>query len=32
LFDDSTAGPIELERTRLIESPSVVHLRFRVVS
>jgi dihydrofolate reductase len=30
LFDDLAAEPIELERTRVIESPDVTHLRFRV--
>jgi dihydrofolate reductase len=29
LFD--TLGPLELERTRVLESPGVTHLRFRVV-
>lgn len=31
LFDQIGAGRIELERTRVIESPNVTHLRFRVV-
>jgi dihydrofolate reductase len=31
LFDDRGAEPIELENTRVIESPGVTHLRFRVV-
>jgi dihydrofolate reductase len=32
LFDHLSPGHIELERTRLIESPHVTHLRFRVVT
>jgi dihydrofolate reductase len=32
LFDDSDTGPIELERTRVIDSPAVTHLRFRLPS
>ena len=31
LFDRLGPEPIELERTRVIESPGVTHLRFRVV-
>jgi dihydrofolate reductase len=31
LFDDLRADQIELETTRVIESPEVTHLRFRVV-
>lgn len=31
LFDDLGAGQVELEATRVIESPGVTHLRFRVV-
>ena len=31
LFDQRATGPVELVRTRLIESPAVTHLRFRVV-
>ncbi len=31
LFDHLGAGPIELERTRVIEAPGVTHLTFRVV-
>jgi dihydrofolate reductase len=31
LFDHLGAGPIELERTRVVEAPMVTHLRFRVV-
>ena len=31
LFEHLGAEPIELERTRVIESPSVTHLRFRVI-
>jgi len=31
LFNDLGAGPIKLERTRVIESPGVIHLSFRVV-
>jgi dihydrofolate reductase len=31
LFDDRGAEPIELETTRVIESPGVTHLRLRVV-
>jgi dihydrofolate reductase len=31
LFDPVTAEHIELERTRVIDSPGVTHLRFRVV-
>jgi riboflavin biosynthesis pyrimidine reductase len=31
LFDHLGAGKIELERTRVIETPGVTHLRFRVV-
>jgi hypothetical protein len=30
LFDELGAGPIELERTRVIASTDVAHLRFRV--
>ena len=29
--DDLSAGPIELETTRVIESPGVTHLQFRIV-
>ncbi|MGH2691525.1 MAG: dihydrofolate reductase family protein [Actinomycetota bacterium] len=32
LFANLGAGPIELERTRVIESPDVVHIRFRFPS
>jgi dihydrofolate reductase len=32
LFDQLSPGHIELERTSLIESPHVTHLRFRVVT
>jgi dihydrofolate reductase len=32
LFDHLSPNHIELERTRLIESPHVTHLRFRVVT
>lgn len=31
LFDHLGAGPIELERTRVIEAPGVTHLTFRIV-
>jgi len=31
LFDSIGAGPIELERIRVIESPGVTHLQFRIV-
>jgi hypothetical protein len=31
LFDDLGSEQIELESTRVIESPGVTHLRFRVV-
>jgi dihydrofolate reductase len=31
LFEHTGTGQIELERTRVIESPGVTHLRFRVV-
>jgi hypothetical protein len=31
LFDNLGTAPIELETTRVIESPGVTHLRFRVV-
>ena len=31
LFDHLGAAPIALERTRVVEAPSVTHLRFRVV-
>ena len=31
LFDDLGSAPIELERTRLIESDGVTHMRYRVV-
>jgi dihydrofolate reductase len=31
LFDHLGTGPIELERTRVIEAPDVTHLTFRVV-
>ena len=31
LFDRLGVGPIELERTRVVEAPGVTHLRFRVV-
>lgn len=31
-FDNLGTGPLELERTRVIEAPGVTHLRFRVVS
>lgn len=30
LFNDLSAGPIELETTRVIESPGVTHLQFRI--
>jgi dihydrofolate reductase len=30
LFEHLADGPIELERTRMVESPDVTHLRFRV--
>ena len=30
-FDHLGEGPIELERTRVIEAPGVTHLRFRVL-
>ena len=31
LFDDLGDAPIELERTQVLDSPSVTHLRYRVV-
>ena len=31
LFDDLSVAPIELETTRVIESPGVTHLQFRIV-
>ena len=31
LFDHLSSGPIELERTRVIEGAGVTHLTFRVV-
>ena len=31
LFNDLSAGPIELESTRVIESSGVTHLQFRIV-
>jgi dihydrofolate reductase len=31
LFNDLSAGPIELETTRVIDSPGVTHLQFRIV-
>jgi dihydrofolate reductase len=31
LFDDPGPHRVELERTRVVESPGVTHLRFRVV-
>jgi dihydrofolate reductase len=31
LFDHISAGEVELEQTRVIESPAVTHLRYRVV-
>ena len=31
LFDHLGTDPIELERTRVIESPGVTHLRYRVL-
>jgi hypothetical protein len=31
LFDDRGSGTRALERTRVIESPAVTHLRYRVV-
>ena len=31
LFDHLGTGPIELQRTRVIEAPDVTHLTFRVV-
>ena len=31
LFEHLDAGPIELERTRVVEAPGVTHLTFRVV-
>jgi dihydrofolate reductase len=30
-FDRLCSGPIELERTRVVEAPGVTHLRFRIV-
>jgi dihydrofolate reductase len=30
-FDHLGTGPVELERTRVIEAPGVTHLRFRVL-
>jgi dihydrofolate reductase len=30
-FDRLRNGPIELERTRIIEAPGVTHLRFHIV-
>ncbi len=30
-FDHLGTGPIELERTRVVEAPGVTHIRFRVV-
>jgi len=30
-FDRLRSGPIELERTRVVEAPGVTHLRFRIV-
>lgn len=32
LFDQMGASQIELERTRVIESPDVTHIRFRIVN
>jgi hypothetical protein len=31
LFDDALGQVVELETTRVIESPAVAHLRYRVV-
>jgi dihydrofolate reductase len=31
LFDNLGTGEIEVERTRVIESPNVTHLKFRIV-
>ena len=31
LFDHLGTGPIDLERTRVVEAPGVTHLTFRVV-
>ena len=31
LFDDTGGDPVELEPTRVVESPGVTHLRYRVV-
>jgi dihydrofolate reductase len=31
LFEHLDAGPIELDRTRVVAAPGVTHLRFRVV-
>jgi dihydrofolate reductase len=31
-FDNLEASQVELERTRVVETPGVMHLRFRVVS
>jgi hypothetical protein len=31
LFEHLGIGPVELERTRVIEAPGVTHLGFRVV-
>ena len=31
LFDDPGPDQVELERTQVIESPAVTHLRYRVV-
>ena len=31
LFDHLGTGPIDLERTRVVEAPDVTHLTFRVV-
>ena len=31
LFNDLSAGPIELETTGVIESPGVPHLQFRII-
>ena len=31
LFDELGAGPVQLEGTRVVESPAVTHLRYRVM-
>jgi hypothetical protein len=30
LFDDLAGDPIQLEKTRVIDSPEVTHLKYRV--